>query len=576
MSVQTRSMPPPGPMSTRFVDRARFRVDLWQSEPNPLWIRELRQSARLPRTQVVLTLLTIAMTLIIAVIGGLVSVWNSPADTGVIIFQTFFSLAYFLVTLIGPAVAANSIASEREGRTWEAVLLTGLPPGVIARGKFLSAFTAISMYLVMLAPVGALPFLFGGVTATEVVVAFAGLFLLALLSIAFGLAMSSLMSSMRAAIVLSLLLAFPLSILTFLGGGVGLSYAAHHAWPGVAEGPPIWLPTAYERAPFDLSYVVFLVLLPLIVVGLPAWFLYEVTIANLTSVTDDRSSGLKRWFLVAAPALTICAAVPIFSVNATDRPGAAMFGVAGLLSFFSFCVFLFAGDPIGPSRRVLIHWDRIRAGRLRRFIGPGVMRSASLLLIGGGAGIALVAALGLERSAAAAGTSSSDVASVACFAGYALSFYVFIVGLGAFLRSRASTSLGARVMLFAILFAVSVGPWIVAAIAGLVADHAGRDALVVAAPSPFYVFVMLEAIGRGGGNITVVVGMITAVVYGLIGLLLLGFAGGRCREIIRKHEELLAETDRLLAAEDEAAAKAKVEPEAEAPAAAAEEASAGA
>ena len=87
--------------------------------------------------------------------------------------------------VVGPAVAANSIASEREGRTWEAVLLTGLSPTVIARGKFLAAFTAIAMYIVMLAPVGALPFLFGGVTATEVVLAFAGLFLIALLSVAF-------------------------------------------------------------------------------------------------------------------------------------------------------------------------------------------------------------------------------------------------------------------------------------------------------------------------------------------------------------------------------------------------------
>ena len=36
---------------------------------------------------------------------------------------------------ISGSVAANSIASEREGRTWEAVILTGLAPGLIARGK---------------------------------------------------------------------------------------------------------------------------------------------------------------------------------------------------------------------------------------------------------------------------------------------------------------------------------------------------------------------------------------------------------------------------------------------------------
>lgn len=570
MSVQTGSMPPPGPMSTRMVDRARFRVDLWRAQPNPLWIRELRQSARLARTPLVLMLLTVAMTLLIAVVGGLVSVYDSPATTGVVLFQTFFSVAYFLVTLIGPAVAANSIASEREGRTWEAVLLTGLPPGVIARGKFLSAFTAISMYIVMLAPVGALPFLFGGVTATEVVVAFAGLFLVALLAIAFGLAMSSLMASMRAAIVITLLLAIPLSILAFVTFGVGLSYAAHHAWRGVAEGPPIWLPTAYERAPFGLEYVVFLLVIPVLSVALPAWFLYEVTIANLTSVTDDRSSGLKRWFLAAAPALTITACVPLFSVRAPDRAAMAMLGISALLIFFTFCVFLFQGDPIGPSRRVLIHWDRTGAGRLRRFLGPGVPRSATLLLAGGGLALALAAVAGLERTAAASSARGIDASTVAIFAGYAIAFYVFVTGLGAFLRSRAQTPLAARVLLFAFIFAVSVGPWIVAAIAGLLVDRAGRDALVVAAPSPFYVFVMLDALGRGTSNaeLAVLVGVLAAAAYAAIGFLLLLAANARCREIIRKHEQLLSETEEVLAAEDAAAAKAaRGEVEAEAPAA---------
>ncbi|APR83979.1 Hypothetical protein A7982_09328 [Minicystis rosea] len=566
MSVQTGSLPPPAPMSARFVDRARFQLDHLRAAPNPLWMRELRQSARLGRTPLILAILAIVMTLLIAVVGGIASSWESPATTGVIIFQTFFSLAYFLVTLIGPAVAANSIASEREGRTWEAVLLTGLPPGVIARGKFLSAFTALSMYLVMLAPVGALPFLFGGVTATEVVVAFAGLFLLALLSIAFGLAMSSLMASMRAAIIVTLMLAIPLSLSAFLTLGWGLSYAAHHLWPGVSEGPPIWLPTAYERAPFDLTYVALLVVLPVIAIALPAWFLYEVTVANLTSITDDRSSGLKRWFLVAAPVLVIVAATTILSVSAHERASAAMTAIGGLFCFFCFCVFLFAGDPIGPSRRVIMQWDRDRKGRFQRFIGPGVMRSATLLLLAGGLAVALVSVLGLSRTAAAGGVSHTDVASIACFGGYALAFYVFAVGLAAFLRSRAQTSLSARIILFALLVAVSVGPWVVAAIAGLVADNVSKDALIVGAPSPFYVFVMLDALG-GGDQLPVVIGLVMAAVYALLGLVLLGGAGSRCREIIRKHEETLAETDRILAAEDAAAmaarAPAPTEPAAE-------------
>ena len=141
-----------------------------------------------------------------------------------------------VLVLAGPALAANGIASEREGRTWEALLLTGLAPGVIARGKFLAAYTHVALYVVMLAPVGALPFLFGGVTAVEVVLAFVWLFLFALLAVAFGLAVSSKMDSLRVALLVTLLCAFLLSP-TAYGIGTALSHAAHLAWPAVPDAP---------------------------------------------------------------------------------------------------------------------------------------------------------------------------------------------------------------------------------------------------------------------------------------------------------------------------------------------------
>lgn len=555
MSAQTGAAAASGPASRRIVDRARFRVDRLQNEPNPIWIRELKQAARLARTPVILTVISILMTLLIASIGGIVSTTSAPATTGVVLFQVFFSLAYFVVTVVGPAVAANSIASEREGRTWEAVILTGLSPGIIARGKFLAAFTAIGMYVVMLAPVGALPFLFGGVTATEVVVAFAFLFLIALLSVAFGLAISSKMASLRAAIVVTLLLTFPITIAAFVTFGPIMSIAAHKAWPGVADGPPIWLPTAYERAPLDVNYVVFLVLLPIAAVVLPAWFLYEVTIANLTSITDDRTSGLKRWFLVAAPALTIVAAVPILTVVPRDRVAAAVSGISVLLFFFGFCVFLFTGDPIGPSRRVIAAWDRVRAGRFRRFLGPGVMRSSALMVLAGVAGMAALTAVALGAVALGRGSKAADEAlAIGLFGGYAVAFYVFTAGLAALLRARAASSLVARVLIFAILFAVAVGPWIIAAIAGLIADRgAADDALMIAAPSPFYVFVMISAVEHGGRDPQIVAGVACATGWALLGAGLLAAAKRKCGAIIRRHEAMLDESDRLLAAEDEAA-----------------------
>lgn len=556
MSAQTGEAAPSGPASSRLVDRARFRVDRMRKEPNPIWMRELKQSARLVRTPILLCVLAIVVTLFMGSIGGLMSVRESPATTGFVLFQVFFSVAYFVVTLIGPAVAANSIASEREGRTWEAVILTGLRPGVIARGKFLAAYTAIGMYIVMLAPVGALPFLFGGVTATETIVAFAFLFLIAGLAVAFGLAISSKMSSVRAAIVVTLLLAATVSIGLYVALGVGLSYAAHEAWPGVPDGPPIWLPTAYARAPLDLRYFIFLLVLPVAIAALPAWFLYEVSIANLTSITDDRSTGLKRWFVVAAPVFALASAIPIAAVDPSDRIAAFFAGASLHFVFLHLCAYLFAGDPLGPSRRVRMHWDREGAGRFKRLLGPGIVRTSIIELLLGCGTFVLLALVGL-LSVPPGPTPNVRTMQILVFTLYAGGFFLFTIGLGAYLRTRSSTPILARVLLLAVHFLVAVGPWVVAAIMGIAFGSGGRQALVVATPSPFGVFVALDALERSGEELLVTGAMISACVWGLLGLLGLEMARRRVATVISNHELALAQTDRILAEEDAAVAAAQ-------------------
>ena len=497
MSAQTGVTSPSGPPSRRAVDRARFRFSRLRTEPNPVWIRELKQAARLGRTPILLAGLTILFTLLVSAIGGIASAQFNPATTGVILFQVFFSCAWFVVTLIGPAVAANTIASEREGHTWEAVILTGLPPGRIARGKFLAAFTSIGSYVVALAPVGALPFLFGGVTATEVVVAFALLFLIALLSVAFGLALSSKMDRLRTAIVVTLLLSFPASAFGFLVFGVALGGAAHKLWSGVLEWGPIWLPTAYDRADFDATYVLVLVVLPIVCVSLPAWFLYEVTIANLTSVTDDRSSGLKRWFVVAAPVLALTCAVPV-ATSASDVTVWAAAAGSFVFVFLTFAVFLFLGDPIGPSRRVVAHWDRTRRTKLARFFGPSITHAAEVLFVATIVCFALVVAGGAiaVHRASIPSLSAPDLGEIEVFAFYSVCFLMFLVGFGAFVRARAGDATKARAIVAIVFFSAAAGPWIVAAICGIVAEHTSPLLISVAAPSPLFAFRMMEALRK--------------------------------------------------------------------------------
>jgi ABC-type transport system involved in multi-copper enzyme maturation permease subunit len=574
MSAQTGtpSFVPPPP-SSRAIDMARNSIRRARSEPNPIWIRELKQSARLLRTPYVLMTLTGLVAWLMCAIGGIGSMAGNPASTGVILFHTFFSLAFFVVMLVGPALAANSVASEREGRTWEAVVLTGLAPKAVAWGKFLSALTAVSMYIVMMAPVGALPFLFGGVTATEVIVAFVFLFLFAILSVAFGLAISSKMASGRTAIALTLLLAVPLTLAAYFGLGLGLSFAAHEAWPAVLGGPPVWLPTAYERAPFGLEYVTFLVIVPVAAVALPAWFFYEVTVANLTSWSDDRSTGLKRWFSVMTPLLVIATVVPAASAPTSEPVLGSAIAASVMLLFLIFALFVFQGEPIGASRRVRVRWERSKASWLTRFFGPGLMRTTMLVLVMGVASLLAMGAVGAAvawLSPFVTGPRWVQLGGVAAFLGYAVCYFVFLAGFSAWIRSRASTSGVARLMLLVAIFLSCAGPWIIAAIAGVIADHPGSDSLVVAAPSPFYVFVLLKAIEDPNGEFVIAAGAICSFAWGMIGLGLLAAAATKCRSIIRKHQTVLAQAEELFAREDAAGseppAAEQPAPEATAPA----------
>lgn len=569
MGVQTGVETPRGPASRQLGDRLRFRVARWRAEPNPLWMREMRQSARLMRTPVILMVIAVLVTMLMAALGGVMTGTASPAEAGTVLFHVFFSLAYFVVTLVGPALAANSIASEREGHTWEAVLLTGMRPAQVARGKFLSSYTAIAMYIVMLAPVGALPFLFGGITPIEVLVAFLFLFLMALLGVAFGLAISSKMQSLRVAILVTLLLAIPISGICFVSLGVGLSVAAHELWAEVPAGPPVWLPTAYGRAPFGIEYVVYLIALPIVAITLPAWFLYEVTNANLTSVTDDRSRGLKRWYLVAAVATTAACAVPMFAGDPDDVAAFVIAGCSILFLFVVFCAFLFAGEPIGPSRRVQAMLAG--AGRLRRWLAPGVLRATLMQLACSLLGVGTLTACGIGYvEMVSAPRPIEQLEQIVLFGAYTAGFVIFTIGLTAYLRARSTTPAVPRVLLLVFLFVLFTLPWIAAAVAGVLTRSSGgatEGALAVASPSPIYAGVAVAAVTKPDPGVAVIASMSWSVIYAMVGLALVGAAARRCQVIIKTHEAVLAEADRRLAAEDDhqaeqAAARARAREEA--------------
>jgi ABC-type transport system involved in multi-copper enzyme maturation permease subunit len=543
MSIQSgsRSVPPPAPGATLGA-RLRFRLASLSRDPNPVWMRELRQSARLQRTPVILMTVTVGVALLICSVGGIASVTSEPAKVGVGIFHTFFSLAFALVTWLGPAVAASTIAGEKTGRTWEALALTSLPPASIARGKFLSAFTYVGLYLVMLAPVGALPFLFGGVAATEVILAFFCCFVFAALAVAFGLSLSSKFQSSAAAIIVTLMVTLVTSFAIYMGLGVALSVAVHDRWPAVQQGPPVWLPTAWVRADLSLHYLAFLVVLPAVAVVVPGWLFYEITVANLAGPSDDRSTRLRAWTIASSLALTGCCAMVAVATRQVDWAKAQG---CFLFVFFTFVVFMVAGEPLGPSRRVRVMWQRTGRSALRRAFGPGVVPATTWLL-----------ALVLLAFAACIGVglltlpAPSDRTVLLAFDGQLLAFLVFLCGISAFFRTRAEGATVPRVLLVLTLVAATIGPWIALAIAGVV-TRSGDGVLALAAPSPVYAFVLAEEITHASSSLPseITAGILCSVGYALFGVGLLAMAAGRAQTRLGQERERLSQLEAMLDAE---------------------------
>ena len=534
MSAQTgiASLPPPPP-SLRGVARLRDRLARLTTDPNPVWMRELRAAARLQRTPIILAVITGMMTLLVCSVGGISSMSTEPARVGVWLYQTFFSLAFALVTWMGPTVAATTIAAERSGRTWEALELTGLGAARIARGKFLASLTYVSLYLVMLAPVGALPFLFGGVTAFEVLLAFLVLGAAAVLSVAFGLAMSSKFASPALAILVTLLFSIPSSIVAYVGLGIGLSYPVSERWPGIDGGSPVWLPSAYVRADFGIEYLTLLVVGPLLLVILPAWLFHEITIANMAAPSDDRSTRLRLWTIVASITLTALALTGGAALKDAEWLASCALGLA---LTYVFVTFLFAGEPLGPSRRVTVHWDRSGVGAGWRFLGPGLVRALSLelLLVLGSFGALSLAAFALVSP-------RSEALAVVSVAGYAAAFLVFVVGFAAWTRARSRAAGVPRVLLLGALFLALVGPWIAMAIAGIF--ETSERALLVAAPSPLYAVHLWRVMRTSAPDrdLAFLAASVSAAAWAMMGLGLLALARTRVARRLRLEQQERAE-----------------------------------
>lgn len=527
-----------------------LRARMFSAFDNPVLRRELKLVTRRGRFEWIVLVLTVGMTLVIATVAGRVNAGVHPATIGKVLFQTFFGLACGLVLVAGPAVAASSIAAEREGHTYEALTLTGMAPNLVARGKFLAAVTHVGSYVVALAPVGALPFLFGGVSALAVILAFAMLFVFTALATLLGLAISARLSTTRAALI------------TSVGGGAVLAFVAYQVvgeslgnvvcaqvgarYPGV-----IWLPVLLAEANLEALRIAVLTVGPLVLAGLAGWFLFEVCVANLSDGSADRTTGLKRWFAASTVVLTVIAAGGIAS--ATDRSGrsaAAIGAIEAYTVFALLCVFVFLGDEIIPPRRVRLMWKADRAGVLRRFFGPGVTTSAALQLACTTFAVGVISLAGLVQALDEEYGSAAAPLGIVAVALPASIFVLFTVGLAMWLRVRFEAAVG-RVVLGLTLVVLCLAPYAVATI--LAGPDQGPDSLVplLAAPSPMFARdIALRMVADQIDLKSIMVALGCTAFYAVGGITLLSAAAIKADRLTATLDADAARMDALIADED--------------------------
>lgn len=441
------------------ISRAR---EAWR-DPNPIVRKELLAALRTPLyvRSVVGVLVALAALMVLSA----VSVADEPDTTeaGRMLFQLFFGGTCLAVAVVGPTLGAMSIVHERESRTWDAMVLSGMHPWRIVWGKLGAVFAAVVFIPLASLPMLSVVALFGGVSGAQIAVAGAYTLVLGMLAVSMGVAVSARSVATRRA----LLVTTPAAIFGTLALGGLLAAVGHDVARARAltlDGP-FFFADAYLALPLDRTYFVYLVLLPGWCIGVPFWGFHALARSGLMDPTEDRSWPIKRWALGAltsgVAALALAMRLGGASVRARQGWSLAVMGVATPLALL--LLFMFVGEPVRATRRMLLDPPRgPLVGRLRPTLVPSVWFVVAVF----GAGLALCP-VALEAS-------GRDLLLVGLWCA------AFVAGMGGLMgwlaargRTTARGATSARVYGVVALFVASVGLWIVAALAGAAGDPLG-------------------------------------------------------------------------------------------------------
>ncbi|MBE5959942.1 MAG: hypothetical protein E7256_00910 [Lachnospiraceae bacterium] len=141
---------------------------------NPIFIKEIRQNARMKKTAVMLALYNGCLALF-----GLFAFYLTFRRTGntlqadygdvLTMYGIITGIEFILVLCIVPAITATSIAAEREKQTLDILMTTPLSRRRIIFGKLASAISIVMLLTISSLPVISVVFSIGGITIGDVI-----------------------------------------------------------------------------------------------------------------------------------------------------------------------------------------------------------------------------------------------------------------------------------------------------------------------------------------------------------------------------------------------------------------------
>ncbi|MBZ0292981.1 MAG: hypothetical protein K8L99_10505 [Anaerolineae bacterium] len=152
--------------------------DLRVFRVNPVMLKELRGRMRGIRAFIVITIYLglmsgfTALLYLILIAQNQASGSASAGQIGRVLFVGLVGIELLLIIFIAPAFTAGAITGERERQTYDLLRTTLLASPSFVIGKLESALSYILLLLFSAIPLQSIAFLFGGVSESELVLAF--------------------------------------------------------------------------------------------------------------------------------------------------------------------------------------------------------------------------------------------------------------------------------------------------------------------------------------------------------------------------------------------------------------------